>query len=377
MTEIFLFGTLCHAPLRHAVAGGELPARAAVLTGCAVAQVRGASWPVLVDCAGAQAEGLVIEAGGEALARLDFYEACFGYVRQPVTVEIDGRARQVEVWRPEAAGAAGAVLPGGRWSLEDWARDWGDLSRIAAAEVMAQRAGGATAAEVGQRYWMICARAQSQISAGAWQRPALAGANPGRDAVELVERRQPYTKFFTVEELAIRHRQFDGTLSGVQERAVFRVADAVTVLPYDPRRDRILLVEQIRLGAFAHGDAHPWLLEPVAGMIDAGETPEAAARRETVEEAGLTLGELHHVGRYYPSPGGIAQVMISYVGIADLPDEVTGLGGHAGEGEDILSHVVEWETACAMLKGGDMANAPLILSFQWLVMNRDRLRASG
>jgi len=373
MTDIFLFGTLCHAPLRRVVAGTDLPGVAAVLPGAAVAQAGDAAWPVLVERSGERAEGLVISAEGEALARLDFYEACFGYVRRPVTVEIAGRPRQVEVWRPEGAEAR----PGGPWSLADWVRDWAALTELAADEVMRQRAGGATPGEVGHRYWMICARAQAWLSSAAWRRPGLVGVNPGRDAVEVVAHRHPYAKFFTVEELAIRHRRFDGSVSPVQERAVFRVADAVTVLPYDPVRDRILLIEQIRLGVYAHGDAHPWLLEPVAGMIDAGEAPEVAARRETAEEAGLHLGDLHFVGRYYPSPGGIAQVLTSYVGIADLPDGVTGVGGHDAEGEDILSHLVEWETALAMLEGGDMANAPLVVSFQWLVMNRDRLRASG
>jgi ADP-ribose pyrophosphatase len=64
-------------------------------------------------------------------------------------------------------------------------------------------------------------------------------------------------------------------------RAVFRVTDAATVLPYDPVRDRILLVEQVRFGPLAQGDPSPWLLEPVAGLIDAGETPRTrpGARR--------------------------------------------------------------------------------------------------
>jgi 8-oxo-dGTP pyrophosphatase MutT (NUDIX family) len=112
-------------------------------------------------------------------------------------------------------------------------------------------------------------------------------------------------------------------------------------------------------------------------MIDAGETAEAAARRETQEEAGVSLGALHHVARYYPSPGGIAQVLTSYVGIADLPDDSAGKGGHPSEGEDILSHLLSWDLACEMLAGGDMANAPLVLSFQWLMLNRVRLRAQS
>lgn len=372
MTEIFLFGTLCHAALLRAVAGADFPTRDATLPDADVARVTGHAYPMLIDRRGAQAQGLLVSVSQEALARLDFYEACFGYARQPVMVSIGDLSRLAEVWRP----AQVQGVPDGPWSLADWVRDWGDLATIAAQEVLRQRA-TATPQDVGARYWMIAARAQSYLSSGQWQRPALVGRTPPRDMVEVIEHRFPYTKFFTVEELAVRHAQFDGGTSDLHERAVFRVADAVTVLPYDPVRDRILLIEQVRLGAYAHGDAHPWLLEPVAGMIDAGEAPEDAARRETVEEAGLPLGALHHVARYYPSPGGIAQVLTSYVGIADLPDGAAGTGGHASEGEDILSHLVPWDLACEMLEGGDMANAPLVISMQWLMLHRDRLRGAA
>jgi nudix-type nucleoside diphosphatase (YffH/AdpP family) len=116
-------------------------------------------------------------------------------------------------------------------------------------------------------------------------------------------------------------RRFDGDAQRDVRRAVFRVTDAATVLPYDPVRDRILLLEQLRFGPLAQGDPAPWLLEPVAGLIDAGETPEETARREAAEEAGLVIGDLHFVARYYPSPGGVSQVLYSYIGLADLPDE--------------------------------------------------------
>lgn len=372
MTEIFLFGTLCHPPVLRLVAGRTLPVRSAVLPGAQVMRGAETGWPVLVATAGAEAQGLVITADDQVLARLDAYEACFGYRRELIQVWVGGVSADAWVYRaPDAERAVD-----GPWSLADWVRDWGALEVLTAAETMRQLADDPPQA-VAPRVWMIAARAQAMVSAMAWQRPALVGVNPPRDDVDVLAQRHPYTKFLTVEEFTLRHRRFDGAQSDAQERAVFRVADAVTVLPYDPERDRILLVEQLRLGAFAHGDARPWLLEPIAGMIDAGEPPEATARREAMEEAGLRLGALHQVARYYPSPGGLAQVMISYVGIADLPDGIAGIGGHAAEAEDILSHVVPWDLACAMLDGGDMANAPLVLSMQWLQIHRARLRGSG
>jgi len=370
MTSIFLFGTMCHAPLYEAVTRAALVAKPARLSGKSVVWVAGQAYPMLID--GPGADGLMVTVDAAALARLDFYEACFDYHRQPVAVQTDGEMVQASAWFP----ATQTGQPGDPWSLEDWARDWGALSVLAADEVMLSF-GHDTPAEVARRFWMIKARAQSFLSSRAWRRPGRVGAGLGLDDVQVEETRHPYVKFFTVEETRARFRQFGGGWSAPVERAMFRVADAVTVLPYDPKRDRILLIEQARFGALSHGDAAPWLLEPIAGMIDAGETPEDSARREAVEEARLDLGALHYVARYYPSPGGIAQVMFSYVAEADLPDDITGIAGADSEDEDILSHIVPFDEAVALLEGGDMANAPLILSFQWLMMHRDRLRSSG
>lgn len=376
MTEIFVFGTLCHEPVRRIVAGLGVVAQAADLPGATVLRAQGTGWPVLVAAKGQSVRGLVLHADAQATARLDAYEACFGYARFPLGVEIAGVARSVSVYRPVSDEAAQIPPTDGAWSLADWGRDWGAIEEFAAQEVM-QQLQRFPPAEVGRRFGIIASRAQAMVSTQNWRRPALVGANPPRSDVTPVARNLAYAKFFAVEEITLRHRQFDGRMSDDKERAVFRASDAVTVLPYDPLRDRILVIEQLRLGAYAQEDPHPWLLEPIAGMIDAGEDPQVSARREALEEAGLTLGALHHVARYYPSPGGIAQVLHSYVGIADLPDDITGIAGHLAEGEDILSHIVPWDLACALLEAGDMANAPLVISMQWLQLHRARLRASG
>jgi nudix-type nucleoside diphosphatase (YffH/AdpP family) len=370
MTSIFIFGTLCHAPLFAVVAGCDLDGRAARLPGQRVVWVKGASYPMLTE--GSGADGLLVEVDDSALARLDFYEACFDYHLQPVTVTTDSGPVSAMVWRP--AQAAGA--PGADWSLNDWAAQWGALSTVAATEVIRQ-IGQTPPQVIGQRFGMIRSRAQSYLNAQSWHRPGLVGHGFTRDDVDIEAIRHPYSGFFCVEESRARFRRFGGGWSAPVERAMWRVSDAVTVLPYDPVRDRILLIEQARFGVLAHGDRHPWLLEPIAGMIDAGETSEAAARRETLEEAGLTLGDLHFISRYYPSPGGIAQGLFSYVGIADLPDDAQSIGGALAEDEDILSHIVDFDMALRLYEGGDMADAPSVISFQWLLLNRDRLRAAA
>lgn len=373
MTPLFLFGTLRHPPLFEIVAGCAASAQDAVLHDARVLQAPDGDWPVLIDAPGARAEGALVVVDDTTLARLDFYVAIFDYERRPVSVATGGLRQAAEIWRPRAAAATGGQRP---WDLAAWSDAWGEVTCLAAEEMM-RRMAWQSAADLRRVVGIIRARAQTVVDTGRWRRPNRIGTGLGRDAVEIVDRQHPYENFFAIEETQVRFRRFDGITSDPVHRAVFRVADAVTVLPYDPVRDRILLIEQLRFGALVQGDPSPWLLEPIAGLIDAGETAETTARREAVEEAGLDLGALHFISRYYPSPGGLAQTLLSYVGIADLPDYVTGTGGHPGEGEDILSHVVPFDLACRMLEEGDMVNAPLIISMQWLMRNRDRLRAGA
>lgn len=180
--------------------------------------------------------------------------------------------------------------------------------------------------------------------------------------------------FFAVNVHRLRHRRFDGSFSQELTREVFVVGDAVTVLPYDPRRDRVLLVEQFRMGPYGRGDPLPWQLEAIAGRIDPGETPEEAARREAVEEAGLVLGALEKVAEYYPTPGAVAEYLYSYVALCDLPDGVAGVFGSPDEAEDIKGHLLSFDRLVEVMAAGEIGNAPLLLTVLWLQRERARLR---
>jgi ADP-ribose pyrophosphatase len=370
-SRLFLFGTLRHAPLLRLVAGRDVPARPARLPGARVERALHGDWPVLVADAGSEAEGILVEVDAGALARLDYYEAVYGYGRGPVTVATEAGEAAAEVWRPHAPEPGS----GEGWSLEAWDAKWAPVTLEAAGDIL-RRMGTQDPGRVGAIAGIIRARADAVLRTRAWRREGRIGTALGSGDVEIVRRLHPYDGFYAMEEITARHRRFDGETQREVVRAVFRVADAATVLPYDPVRDRVLFVEQLRFGPLVHGDPAPWLLEPVAGLIDAGETPEETARREAAEEAGLVVEDLHFVARYYPTPGGVAHALYSYVGIADLPDEAAGLGGHVEEDEDILGHVVTFAEAMELLEAGDLVNAPAILSLQWLAANRDRLRAA-
>lgn len=216
-----------------------------------------------------------------------------------------------------------------------------------------------------------------RVEVASRQRAAAAagrGLRVGSGKVDAGPVEPSHAGFFALDLWHLRHRRFDGGMSPPLVREVFVAGDAVTVLPYDPVRDRVLLIEQVRMGPLGRGDPLPWQLEAIAGRIDPGETPEAAARREAVEEAGLVLGSLEKVAEYYPTPGAVTEYLYSYVALCDLPDGVAGVFGAAEEAEDIKGHLVAFDRLVEVMNSGEIGNAPLLLTVLWLQRERARLR---
>jgi nudix-type nucleoside diphosphatase (YffH/AdpP family) len=368
-TSLFFYGTLRHVPLLRTVLGRVPLLQPARLPDHAVLGVTGGSYPTIVPRTGAIAEGILmtgVQTGD--LARLDYYEAAYHYALQLVEIETDSGPRLTEVYFP----TADQEEPTGPWDLDLWVREHGAATTLAAEEVMAQM-GRLSADEVKAGYEQMLVRASSAHRARTEPAPATVRRGLSAEGVEILDDRRPYTRYFALREQDVRFPKFDGSLSRPVTRAAFCSGDAVTVLPYDPVRDRVLLIEQYRFGVNMRGDPRPWVLEPVAGRIDPGETPEETARREALEEAGIVIGDLHRIGAYYPSPGAVSEWLISYVGIADLPDTAAGVGGLASEAEDIQSHIISFDQLMALLETEEAQTGPLVLTALWLAQNRARL----
>lgn len=185
------------------------------------------------------------------------------------------------------------------------------------------------------------------------------------------ERSHPWRGFFGLDVLTLRHRRHDGTMSAPLRREAFVSVDAASVLPYDIESDRVLVVEQLRIGPLARGSRHLWLIEAIAGRVDPGETPEETARREAREEAGLQLGPLLPVAGYYPSPGAVSEYIHSFVAPVSLAGVTGAVHGVTGEGEDIRTLVLSFDDAMARLRAGAIASAPLVVTLLWLDRARD------
>ena len=195
---------------------------------------------------------------------------------------------------------------------------------------------------------------------------------PGPDAVQIIEREACFRGFYSLDRLRLRHLQFSGEMGPTLSRELFIRHDAVCVLPYDPQRDEVVLIEQFRVGAMGKS-ASPWLLELVAGLIDTDEQPEQVALREAVEEANLALTSLWPITQYFPSPGGSDERVYLYLGRCNSLG-AGGVHGLAEEGEDIRVHVLALEDALDAVKDGRINNAASIIALQWLALNRAEVR---
>ncbi|HXH03156.1 MAG TPA: NUDIX domain-containing protein [Candidatus Competibacteraceae bacterium] len=185
-----------------------------------------------------------------------------------------------------------------------------------------------------------------------------------RDHVLLLERDCVYQGRFRVERYRLSYRLYDGRYSAELSREVFERGHVGAVLPVDPVRDAVVLIEQFRVGAYVAG-WQPWLVECVAGIIEAGETSEELVRREAREEAGCVITDLVPIMRFLTSPGACSETVALYCGRVDSA-KVGGLHGLAAEGEDIRVLALPIVQALEMLEQGLIVNAKTIIALQWL-----------
>ncbi len=193
------------------------------------------------------------------------------------------------------------------------------------------------------------------------------------DFVEL-QREPLYTGFYNFERFRYRHKRFDGSTSELTVRDMLVSGDAVVVLPYDPVRDEVVLIEQMRPAALSRGIYDAWELEAVAGVIGQGEAPEYTAARELEEEAGLAAGALYPIAPCYQSPGSVSQFMYLYIAKVDLSEYQAGIFGLDDEHEDIRTHVLSREAAIGLLKTGEANNAPLQILLYALALELEEIR---
>lgn len=190
--------------------------------------------------------------------------------------------------------------------------------------------------------------------------------------VKILKKDVLHEGFCRIERYTLQNKMFDGSWTKPYTREFMAKPKAAVALPYDPVLDKVILIEQFRVGALFQKQS-PWLLELVAGIMDKeGESFEDLIKRELWEEAGLEALELTHICDYLTSPGGTSEeVRLFYAKVdATRAPKYCGL---KHENEDIKIHVVSSQEAFDLMHKGVIHNAAAIIALQWLSLRKSQL----
>lgn len=197
--------------------------------------------------------------------------------------------------------------------------------------------------------------------------------NPDTMPVEIIEQKPVFRGHLNIDEFRLRHGLFAGGMSHPMTREVVWRRDAVVVLPYDPVRDHVVLIEQFRAAALMNHD-RAWMIELVAGLIEDGEDLEDVARRELKEESGLdTQAPLLPITSVYSTPGFCSERFHMFCAKVDSL-QATGLHGLEDEHEDIRVFSLGFPEAMKLWQAGRMPNTPATIGLLWLALHREKLQ---
>ena len=170
---------------------------------------------------------------------------------------------------------------------------------------------------------------------------------------------------FKVDEAYFSHELFSGGMSPRVRRLSFERGDSVAAILFNRDTQHVVLIEQFRYPAYKKGPG--WLIEAVAGIVQADETPEAALRREVLEETGYRIERLSLICRFYLSPGGSSERITLYLAEVSDSSKVGPGGGVSEEGEDI--RIVEFSLKALReeLAARRIQDAKSLVGCMWLL----------
>ena len=370
--DIFVFGTLRSDALREIVLGREMSSDdicEATIRDFQVYWAKEGPFPVMIPEPNSEAYGLVLKNLSEPdVERLNYYELGFDYVLATTSVETHAGQIGVSAYFCNRSDMATSKL----WSFDDWLSDHSEIQYLAAREFLDFF--GTKFGDTAQvMYNSILKRAEVFVSESSTPSSALEIGPDLNTNIQIEDLKREYLGFFALNQVDLKYPFFDNSTSGLKSRTILMGSEASLILPYDPILDKVLLVEQFRIGPFCRGDKAPWVYEPVAGMIEFGEKPEDAAKREVFEEAGIQVTNLVKINSGYPNPGEATTYFYNYIGIVDLSDYSPGIYGVRDEGEDIRTHVIDFKEVLNWSISNKLRVLPLTTMVLWLALNKLKL----
>ena len=169
--------------------------------------------------------------------------------------------------------------------------------------------------------------------------------------------------------VTIDYREDESELAA--RREIITGRQSVAIVVYDQKLEKLVMIRQFRLGA-QMGTGKGMTVELPAGLIDEGEDPLAAVKRELTEETGLTVGRIEQLCSFLTSPGMTDEVLHLFYGETDARDLVDS-AGLADETEQTFPFLVSFEEAMAAVDNNTLHNGSTMVGLLWFARHRERL----
>lgn len=183
----------------------------------------------------------------------------------------------------------------------------------------------------------------------------------GPSKVEILSSVRLLDSYMSVDEVRFRTELVDGGMSAVLDREVVNRSDTGAALVRHEETGNVILIRQFRLPVHQEtGDG--WVVEIPAGIIEAGERPEDAVRREVREETGYEIAGLSPIGSFFASPGYTTEQLFLFdVTVAGEPQ------ANLGEAdEDIERLEMSPQEALKLLAEGAVNDAKTLIALHWM-----------
>ena len=183
---------------------------------------------------------------------------------------------------------------------------------------------------------------------------------------KIINKKNLYSGFFNLNKYQFIHQKHDGDWTNIVEREIFSGAHVSTLLPYDPIKKEIILLQQFRAGTLSRYD-NDYLYEIVAGIIGENEKPEKTAKRECLEETGCEVKKIIPIQAYFPAPASSESYYHLFLGEINSFDGER-IKGLEDENEDILVKSFKIENVRNMLKEKKIKNGLTLIALQWFFL---------
>ncbi len=186
--------------------------------------------------------------------------------------------------------------------------------------------------------------------------------------VRNIEKHILSNNWYTLRKISYEYQKKNGTWE-TQHREAYDRGNGAAILLYNKQQKTVVLTSQFRMPTYINGNATGMMIEACAGLLEENNA-EDCIRRETEEETGYIVSDVHKVLEVYMSPGSVTEILYLFVAEYSKEQKITEGGGLEHEEEDIDVLEMPFAHAIELVKKGEIKDAKTVLLLQYAQINQ-------